>query len=314
MGKLTYAVCTFNRCKNLETLLPAMRAQRCSLPFEILVVDNNSTDNTRETVERFASQPGIPIRYVHEPVQGIAYARNRAIKESLTSDFMLFIDDDEIPLTGLLEAAVDALVNEGAECVGGRVDVEFGDVSRPTWLDDELAGFLAEIDHGDQAFWIKDRSYPVWTANVGYAIRIFKEDSELRFDSRYNRRGSEIGGGEDAAMFWQLLEKEISIRYRPDMVVKHFVEPWRLKRSYFLKLHFVAGRKYGQLDPQQSPRTVCGVPLFLVRQAATQWGRLAFSALLRRPKLLRQAMNAMHASGAIYGRFRRWRFGTHNPQ
>ena len=112
MSKLSFAVCSFNRADRLPQVLAAMRAQTCPVPFEVLVVDNNSTDNTAEVVHGIAAQPGTPVRYVKESVQGIPFARNRAILESIESDFLVFIDDDELPYPGLLEAAVKALLGE----------------------------------------------------------------------------------------------------------------------------------------------------------------------------------------------------------
>lgn len=306
---LTFAVCSYNRAGRLAGLIPIMRRQECRVPFEILIVDNNSTDDTRAVVQGLAEQDGPPVRYVFEPEQGIPYARNRALEESMGGDYLVFIDDDEIPRPGLLNAAIDALEQDGADCAGGRVEVIFKAGERPSWLGDELLGFLAEIDHGEKAFWITDRSTPIWTANVAYRTDIFRDNEDLRFDVRYNRRGQQVGGGSDAVMFWALLEHKVRIRYRPDMVVEHYVEPWRLRRRYFLKLHFVSGRKYGQYQTGDYPRTVFGVPPFMVSQAMGQW-LTTFGMLLKgRPGVLRQAMNGAHASGAVWGRLLRWSKG-----
>ncbi len=302
--RLIYAVCTWNRAERLPALLRAMRAQACPVPFEVLVVDNNSTDGTRDVVERVAREPGgAPVRYVFEPEQGIVPARNRAIAESLDADAMIFIDDDELPRPGLLAAAWDALDREGADCVGGRVEVEFP-FERPKWLGDELLGFLAAIDHGREPFWIDSRETPVWTANVGYRMSLFREDPGLRFDPRYDRKGGAVGGGSDAAMFWALLEKGAKIRYRPDMVVTHAVERWRLRRTYFLRLHAKSGYRHGLNRFRASGRTVLGVPWWLPLQGARHLGRAALLAVRGRPAL-REAMNGMHAFGIAAGAARR---------
>jgi glycosyltransferase involved in cell wall biosynthesis len=67
-------------------------------------------------LQKLAEEEGIPLRYVTESQQGISYARNRAISECLDK---VFIDDDEMPALGLIDAATDALINENADCVGG---------------------------------------------------------------------------------------------------------------------------------------------------------------------------------------------------
>ena len=307
--RITAAFCTYNRAARLDSLVAALRAQECPLPFDILVVDNNSSDDTPKVLADLAAQDGAALRFVRETQQGIPYARNRAIEECLASgvDYMLFMDDDELPGEGLLAGAVDALEREGAECAGGRVEIRFAPGQRPKWLSDELLGFLAEIDHGPEPIWVKDRSTPLWTANIAYRMEIFARDPALRFDYRYNRLGHGIGGGEDAVLFRAMVDRGIRVRYRPDMVVEHYVDEWRLKRRYFLKLHFIAGRKFGQFESGDYARTVMGVPPFMLAQAAGHWLKTAGMFVRREHGVLRQAMNGMHAMGMIWGRFLRFR-------
>lgn len=298
---LTFAFCTYKRSSRLERLVSAMRAQQCPEPFEILAVNNNSPDDTLQVLERLAQLPGPRLRYVTETEQGIVPARNRALGEAMGSDILVFIDDDELPLPGLLLAAANAVRGEGAGCAGGRVSVDFSSLVRPAWLGDELLGFLAEVQHGATPFWVRDESTPVWTANVAYDMRLFRDDPSLRFDSRYNRRGSVVGGGEDVMMFRTLLARGVPIRYCPDMAVLHAVEPWRLRRRYFLNIHYRAGLQYGQFELAEYPRRVLGVPPFLAGQLLRQcWKTLAIAAR-GQGGVLRQAMNAAHACGVIVG-------------
>jgi glycosyltransferase involved in cell wall biosynthesis len=179
----------------LEKLITAMRTESCPWPFEILVVNNNSRDNTLDVLQRMSEQPGAPLRFVTETVQGIVAARNRAIEEAMDSDILIFIDDDEMPRSGLLAAASHAILEKGAQCAGGRVEMDFSTHPRPSWLGDELLGFLAATDHGSEPFWIKDTSTPIWTAtNIAYDMRLFRDDPVLRFDKRYDRKGNVMGG------------------------------------------------------------------------------------------------------------------------
>ena len=298
---LTFAFCTYNRADRLDKLVAAMRAQACPLPFEILAVNNNSNDATEEVLARLAELPGPTLRWVTETTQGIVAARNRAIEESLGSDIMVFIDDDETPLPGLLDAAARAILDEGAQCAGGRVEMDFSHYPRPAWLGDELLGFLAAVDHGKEAFWIEDASTPIWTANVAYAMKIFRDDPDLRFDKRYDRKGNVVGGGSDAIMFRTLLERKIPMRYCPGMAVLHSVEPWRLQRGYFLKLHYRAGLRRGRYQLPAYPRTVLGVPPFLVSQFLRQTLDALRMQVTQRPGALRQAMNATNALGCLVG-------------
>lgn len=299
--KLTFAFCTYNRADRLEKLVAAMRAQNCPIPFEILAVNNNSQDNTPAILEDLTTRPGAPLRFVTETSQGIVPARNRAIEESFDSDIMVFVDDDELPRPGLLDAAYDAIVNEGAQCAGGSVEVDFSSHGRPAWLEDDLLGFLAEAKYGDAPFWIDDDSTPIWTGNIAYDMRLFRDDPTLRFDKRYNRDGAGMGGGEDAILFRTLLARGAKIRYRPDMVMWHFVEPWRLKRGYFLKLHYHVGLRVGRHELPVYPRTLFGIPPFLVAQCLQQSLKALGMKLTGQPGALRQAMNATHALGCLVG-------------
>jgi len=301
MPLLTFAFCTYNRADRLEELVAAMRAQTCPVPFDILAINNSSTDNTAEVLAQLAQLPGPTLRWVTEPVQGIVAARNRGIAEALDSDILVYIDDDEIPFPGLIEAAADAILNEGAQCVGGRVEMDFSTIPRPAWLEDDLLGFLAAVDHGPDAFWIQDATTPIWTANVAYDMRLFRDNPKLRFDKRFDRVGNVVGGGSDAVMFRTLLERKARIRYRPEMAVLHAVEAWRLARSYFLKLHYRAGLRHGKHKLPTYPKAVLGVPPFLVTQFVRQTAKAICMQLTRRPGALRQGMNATHALGTLIG-------------
>jgi glycosyltransferase involved in cell wall biosynthesis len=307
MTTLTVAFCTFKRADRLTRLVAALRAQSCPVPFDILAINNNSPDDTLAVLGALQKQPGAALRVVTETAPGIVPARNRALDEALDRDTLVFIDDDELPHPGFLEAAYDAIVNEGAQCVGGSVEMDFVTHVRPAWLEDDLLGFLAAVDHGPQRFWIQDSNTPIWTANVAYDMRLFREDPALRFDLRYNREGADVGGGEDAIMLRALLAQQARIRYRPDMVVQHSVDAWKLHRRYFLKLHYRAGLRQAQLSAPNFPSGWLGIPPFLARQFFSHSAKTLGLFLTRRPGLIRQAMNAAHALGYLQGYRKRHR-------
>lgn len=302
---VTLAFCTFKRPHRLEKLVDALRSQACPLPFEILAVNNDSPDDTLEVLERLRAQPGAPLRVVTETAPGIVPARNRALAEARARDILVFIDDDELPQPGFLAAACAAIVDEGAHCVGGRIDIDFSPNRRPPWLDDEVAGFLGRLDHGPAAFWVVDGATPLWSGNIAYAMAFFRAHPDLRFDPRYNREGADVGGGEDAMMLRALLALGAKIRYRPDMAVWHAVDPWKLKRRYFVKLHYRAGLRHGQFRLPDFPRTMLGVPPFLLGQFVRHFFKTLWHLLPGTPNPVRQAMNASHALGLIVGYQRR---------
>lgn len=305
MTSITVAFCTYNRAGRLDRLVAALRAQSCPVPFDILAVNNNSPDDTLDVLANLQRQAGAPLRVVTETAPGIVPARNRALREALDRDILVFIDDDELPVPGLLQAAHDAIVHEGAHCVGGRIEIDFTEHDRPAWLDDEVAGFLGRLDHGAEALWVVDDTTPVWSGNTAYAMQYFRDHPELSFDARYNRAGEGVGGGEDAMMLRTLLELGARIRYRPDMVVLHAVDAWKLKRSYFLRLHYQAGLRQGRFHMPDFPRKFFGVPPFLVGQFLRHAFRTAIMFATARQGVIRQAMNATNSLGAIIGYARR---------
>jgi glycosyltransferase involved in cell wall biosynthesis len=312
---LTLAVCTYNRCERLPILVRRCREQSCPVPFEVLVVNNNSGDDTLRVLENLKAEPGAPLRFVTEYQQGIVSARNRAISEALEREYLVFIDDDELPREGFLAGAIRCFETyPSALCVGGRVKVAFSQGERPGWLNDDLLGFLAETDYGDKGFWVENEKAPLWTANIAYRMKVFREHPDLRFDYRYDRVGKGIGGGEDVVMFRQFLRAGFPMRYCPDMVADHGVEPWRLRPSYFLKLHCKSGFNEGRWELADYQKGFFGIPLFLFRQLLVQMGR-TFSLINKGQPgvLLRQAMTAVHALGMIFGSHVRWRDSHFKP-
>lgn len=299
--KLTYAFCTYNRSHRLPELVKALAAQRCPGELELLAVDNNSSDDTTIVLERLAKQSPVHLRLVRENAQGIVHARNRAIAEALDRDVLIFIDDDELPDPGLSAAVCDAIGREGAHCVGGRIAIDYAPFVRPGWMNAELEGFLGRIDYGNQPLWVENDKHPLWSGNIAYDMTLFRNDPALRFDIRYNRAGEGIGGGEDAMMFRELLNRKLRIRYRPDMSIRHLVDPWKLRRKYFLELHFRAGVRFGQHRLEQVGGEMLGIPPWLVRQLLVHTGRWCAMAFLGREGSLRQGMNVAHTFGTLCG-------------
>src|SRR5689334_13154573 len=108
MSGVTIAVLTYRRPDDLAAILPMLveQALRAPIPARVLVIDNDPGGGARAHLETLIAG-GQPIRYVHEPEPGIAAARNRAIDETLDADLLVFIDDDERPVDGWLQALLD---------------------------------------------------------------------------------------------------------------------------------------------------------------------------------------------------------------
>jgi len=296
--QLTVAICAYNGAPLLGRLLGEVASLRCPVPFEILVVDNNSTDHTREVIAGAREHLSVPLRYVNEPQQGIPFARNRAIDESLASTFLAFIDVDELPEADWLAAAWEGLSTHGAESVGGRITVDLP--RRPPWLADTLLPFLGQVEYGEEPFPITDPSTPIWSGNIAYRTALFADG--LRFDTRYNRAGQGVGGGSDAVMFRHMLAAGVAMRYEPRMGIRHLIPPEKLRRRYFLRLHYNGGRKAGMYQwAEPAGPTLLGVPRYMYRQLASHAVRGLGGFVRREPDYVRQLMNLSFHLGAMLG-------------
>jgi len=295
--RMTVAICCYNAAEYLETLIRQLETIHCPIPFEILIVDNNSTDDTADVVGNLTKDSRVPIRYVIEKQQGIPCARNRAIDESLHNAFIAFIDSDELPESKWLESAYRGLSSHKADCVGGKIRLNLSE--RPGWLSDSLLPFLGKVNHGDISIRVVDRSTPVWSGNVAYRTALFADG--LRFDIRYNRKGAGVGGGSDGIMFRELLERKCHIRYEPEMCITHFIPDSKLTRTYFLKLHFTSGKKTGMYEMGWDGAMLFGIPRYMYPQLSKK----AFFALkllfTRDSEYMREAMIVANLYGVMSG-------------
>jgi len=300
-NQITVAVCCFNAAHYLPDLLEKLISQNCTIPFEVLIVDNNSTDNTELLIADCVAKNELSIRYVKEHQQGIAYARNRAIEESLYSQYLAFIDADELPKESWLQTAVSTLSKQDVDCVGGKISVLLP--YRPSWLSNDLLPFYGEVNHSMTSFRITDRSTPIWTGNIAYNTRIFQQG--LRFDTRYNRKGKGIGGGEDVIMFNYFLQNNLTIIYNPYMEILHLIPDEKVNRRYFLKLHFIAGKNSGLYEIDIDAKKICRVPMFMFAQLLTKFFQILNTRLTSPNKYMREAMNFTHLLGMILGQYKK---------
>lgn len=294
---MTVVVCCYNTAEYLTTLVRQLESLHSPVPFEILIVDNNSTDGTAEVVETLSKNSRVPIRYVVEKQQGIPFARNRAIDESLHNEFLAFIDSDELPENTWLESACKGLDSRQADYVGGEIKLNLP--QRPAWLSDSLLPFLGKVDHGSTSFRVVDRTTPVWSGNVAYRTTLFVK--ELRFDTRYNRKGTGVGGGSDGIMIRELLARDCHIRYEPEMCITHLIPDNKLRRTYFLKLHFTVGKKAGIYEMEWDGTMLFGIPRYMYPQLSKKAFLTLKLLFLRDSEYIREGMNVANLYGVMSG-------------
>jgi glycosyltransferase involved in cell wall biosynthesis len=143
-------VCTYNRARNLHGCLERLARQQGveDVQWEVVVVDNNSTDNTRDEVDQLARELPITIRYAFEEKQGLNHARNRGALES-RGRYFCYIDDDILVSDGWLASLREALEKSDADAVGGRIHLD-NSIALPAWIRPEMYGVPVRRQHGFQ--------------------------------------------------------------------------------------------------------------------------------------------------------------------
>jgi glycosyltransferase involved in cell wall biosynthesis len=269
---------TFNRSGLLAETLDCIAA-RCRLaqPWEVIVVDNNSSDNTREVVESRTSSFPVPLRYLFEGAQGRSHALNAGIAAS-EATILVFTDDDVLVSESWLQAAVTPLLAGDVEYTGGPVR-PIWEVARPKWLSMERSdiwGTIAILDYGRERFVFEERRRVPLGANM--AVRRSLLNRVGGFDGRLGRSNSRQLLGQEVPEF---LARARGARargmYVPEMMVDHHVPARRLTKSYFRRWWYGKGLSRAQLDRLQpvtelgvdltQTRQIAGIPLFMLRSA-----------------------------------------------
>jgi glycosyltransferase involved in cell wall biosynthesis len=276
-------VCTYNRAPFLRKALDALCAM--SLPphakVELVVVDNNSTDDTRAVIASAAAKSPIPVVAVHEKRQGKSFALNRGL-EFASGDILALTDDDVIPAPDWLSRIVADFRARDVTFVFGKV-LPWWDRTPPPELliprAQAIWGPLAIVDYGDEPTdyrpELPGQRLPIG-ANLAFRREVIQAIGAWRTD--LGKVNNTLISGEDHEIFMRLRRAGLYAGfYDPEVWVRHFVPSSRLTRRYFRKWFFWHGRTwalmlddmYPELDMSRVPR-IGGVPRFMYRQGLRQ--------------------------------------------
>ncbi|MFZ9738987.1 MAG: hormogonium polysaccharide biosynthesis glycosyltransferase HpsE [Prochlorotrichaceae cyanobacterium] len=244
----TIAIPTYNGAKRLPGLFAALQRQKPvpGIAWEVLVVDNNSQDETAQLLQEWQGKSlGFSIRYCHEPQQGAAFARQRAIRES-SGEWVGFLDDDVIPDENWLEAALQFLNDRprlGA--YSGKIRGIY-EVPPPEGFD-KIKFFLAIRDHGN-----KPRQFvPEQLQLPPAASLIIRRSAWLESVPLHQKLSGKRPGlfiqGDDYEPLLYLHKAKWEIWYTPDLCVSHHIPASRFDRSYLLTLAKGSGLPIFQL-------------------------------------------------------------------
>ncbi|HWY60245.1 MAG TPA: glycosyltransferase [Terriglobales bacterium] len=264
--RITVILCTYNRCQSLVRALDSVAVSRLprSVEWEVLVVDNNSADQTRNVVEDFCRRYPGRFRYLFEPQPGKSHALNSGILAA-RGDVLAFMDDDVIVEPMWLQNLTVPLHNGQWAGVGGRISPQWT-CSPPPWIPFKERyglGPLVMFDLGPEAGPLAE---PPFGTNMAFRRTIFEKYSGFRRDLGPHP-GSEIRG-EDTEFGNRLLRAGEQLWYEPSAVVYHQVPPYRLRQQYFLTWWFDKAR--GDIResgiPQGTRWVVAGIPLYMFRR------------------------------------------------
>ena len=269
--RITVILCTYNRCRSLAKALESAAALK--LPdadeWEILVVDNNSTDKTREVVEDFCRRYPGRFRYLFEPQQGKSHALNAGIRKT-HADVLAFTDDDVTVDPAWLQNLTASLPDSRWAGAGGRI-LPQQILWPPPWIslsEPHAVGPLALFDPGPDVVELADAPFG---ANMAFRRGVFEKYGGFRTDLG-PRPGSEIRS-EDSEFACRLLVAGEHLRYERSAIVYHEVPESRLQKKYFLDWWFDKARAdiraYG-IPLAANEWRVKGIPLILFRRL-TVW-------------------------------------------
>ena len=290
-------VCTFNRDRLLEKALDSII--QSTLPpgfsWEIVVVDNNSTDRTREITQDLSRQHGQLVRYVFEPRQGKSHALNTGVHEA-RGEILAFVDDDVVVDSAWLHNLTASLHDGRWAGAGGRI-LPAESFSPPPWLALDgpysLAWMIyAHFDLGEQPRLLDGAPFGT---NMAFRKAMFTKYGGFRIDLGPAGNSGTPRFNEDTEFGRRLMAAGERLRYEPGAIVYHRVPDERISREFVLAQWFELGRSWARETPERP--SVCKIPRYYFSipkgfvSAAVRWlqaaepqqrffmqGRLWFSA------------------------------------
>ena len=292
-------VCTHNRCDTLVSCLRSLQAMRvpAELSWEVIVVDNNSTDATRTVVEQLRRGSASNVRYVFEPQQGKSRALNAGVRAA-RGRLLAFTDDDVRVDPDWLPNLLRTFDEFDCAGVGGRVVADW-QCEPPAWLSGGcprwLQVSLALFDFGDRPVPLVYPEAPFGN-NMAFRRDALERHGTFRTDLGPGSGG--IIGGEDTELGQRMMRAGETLFYQPAATVHHRVEADRAQKRYFRSWYFKAGKMWMRMQPVPPDATFYfGVPRYLFRELA---GHAMRSLVTRDPsERFRQQLSACWAAGRV---------------
>jgi glycosyltransferase involved in cell wall biosynthesis len=275
---VTLLICTFNRSRDLQEMLATTLAQDTdgSFTYEVLVVDNNSTDDTRQVVERLIADGHRNLRYIFEGQQGKSFALNTGLAAMRGSIYTIADDDSLVPPTWVRSIVEGFRTHPDVSFLSGKVlPLWIGEV--PAWIGNEHWSALGVADYGDQPFYVDTNRL---VCLLACSFRRSDIDAVGGYRNALGVSGNLIGSVEDLEILQRLCRSGRKGIYLPHIAIQHKVPPGRLTMAYHRRWHTGHGRFYARLGDEAFERSrgrLLDVPLHMYGQAASaslQWLKL----------------------------------------
>jgi glucosyl-dolichyl phosphate glucuronosyltransferase len=260
---VTVILCTYNRCESLKTALSSIAAcvMDPSVPWDVLVVDNNSSDNTREVALTFCRQHPDRFRYVFEAQQGKSFALNTGVRHA-PGDVLAFVDDDVTVEPTWLQNLTRSLGNGEWSGSGGRIVLQWPAVL-PKWLTTDGPYARHGFPGFDQGHEAKELDGPPFGTNMAFRREMFARHGGFRTDLGPHP-ASQIRA-EDTEFGRRLIQGGERLRYEPDAIVYHPVPEDKLNKAHILKWWYDNGRSYTRESNVHPLLLFCRLSLWTVR-------------------------------------------------
>ena len=289
---LSIIICTYNRADYLrDTLESLLDTKTDAASFEVLIIDNNSTDDTKAVAEKvIQSHTEISIRYATETNQGLSHARNRGISEAAGS-VLLFLDDDIAARSDFIPSWISFFREKtGASGGGGKIHVQFDD-PRPRWMSHFLLPLLGHHDLGNAIKKYPANKYP-FGGNMAFRKEIFEQYGT--FNTDLGRKGKKLMASEEKEFYRRLRDSQ-DIYYLPNAFIYHRVNKQRLTKSYIKKQAVGLGKSIALR--LEGASTIQKISLL---------GSELFKSLVTLPLCIGYALTLQFSKAVMLVTFRRW--------
>ena len=241
--QISVLVCTRNRSTLLREACEAILAvEDPGKPWELLIVDNLSTDDSMEVaLSVAASDPRVRVEV--EPILGLSAARNAAIRHA-RGEFLIFIDDDAFPEPSWLRELTQALEAPGVMSVGGPVTPQFAG-ELPPWFGERYLPYVTVWDLGPEPVELAYNEYPRG-ANMGFRKEVFERFGD--FSHHLGRRGNSLRSCEETELCLRIERSHGKVLYVPGARVDHRVDASRINEQWLMDRFGAQGRSEAIVD------------------------------------------------------------------